>query len=116
MKCTVKLVAELVSGRRVEHDLGELDREDLIPPAGLGLSIAEGKTVLAALQQRMVDDQVRHRGESLRSCTHCGPEGGDQRALQLYIAVGLRQGSHAGHSVHFLLDAPSANQWKAGPM
>lgn len=72
MKWTVKLVAELVSGRRVEHDLGELDREDLIPPASLGLSIAEGKTVLAALQERMVDDQVRHRGESLRSCTHCG--------------------------------------------
>ena len=68
----MKLVAELVIGRRVEHDLFELDREEPITAASLGRSIADRKTVLAALQERIVDDQVRHQGESLRSCTHCG--------------------------------------------
>jgi hypothetical protein len=63
MRGTVKLVAEVEAGRTIEHDIVSVDRDDRITPATLGLSIAEGKPVLAALQAHLVRDQVkRHLG------------------------------------------------------
>jgi hypothetical protein len=38
------LRAEVEPGQRVEHDVAAIDRDDQIPPATWGLSIAEGKT------------------------------------------------------------------------
>lgn len=54
MRWTVTLVAEVEPGQRVEHEIAAVDRDERITPATLGLSIAEGKTVLAAIQARVV--------------------------------------------------------------
>jgi hypothetical protein len=63
MRWTVMLVAEVEPGQRVEHDRGRFDHDERITPATLGLSVAEGKTVLAAIQARLVVDQVKRHGE-----------------------------------------------------
>ena len=74
MKWTVTLVAETEPGRVTEHPLAHVEREDTITPASLGLSIAEGKTIVAAIQTAIVTAQVKRHGESLRPCPHCaGP-------------------------------------------
>ena len=71
MKWTVTLVAETEPGHVTEHPLAQVEREDTITPASLGLSIAEGKTIVAAIQTAMVTAQVKRHGESLRPCPHC---------------------------------------------
>jgi hypothetical protein len=65
MKWTVTLVAETEPGHMKEHALGRIEREDTITPASLGLSIAEGKAIVAALQTAMVTAQVERHGEAL---------------------------------------------------
>jgi hypothetical protein len=49
-----------------------VDRDDRITPASLGLSIAEGKAVLAAVQARVVVDQVKRHSMVARQCLWCG--------------------------------------------
>ena len=58
MRWKVTLVAEVESGQSIEHDIASLDRDDRITPATLGLSIAEGKAVLAAIQTQLVGAQA----------------------------------------------------------
>ena len=72
MRWTVMLVAEVEPGQRVEHEIAAVDRDERITPATLGLSVAEGKTVLAAIQARLVVDQVKRHGEVARHCRWCG--------------------------------------------
>src|ERR1700704_284253 len=71
MKWTVTLVAETEPGHVTEHPVAQVEREDTITPASLGLSIAEGKAIVAALQTAMVTAQVERHGEALRPCPHC---------------------------------------------
>jgi hypothetical protein len=71
MKWTVTLVAETEPGHVREQPLAQIEREDTITPASLGLSIAEGKTIVAAIQTEMVTAQVERHGQSLRPCPHC---------------------------------------------
>ena len=71
MKWTVTLTAETAPGDVRTHELGQIEREDTITPASLGLSIAEGKTIVAALQSAIVTAQVERHGEALRPCPHC---------------------------------------------
>src|SRR3977135_1211598 len=71
MRWTVTLVAETEPGHVTEHPLAHVEREDTITPSSLGLSIAEGKTIVAAIQTAMVTAQVKRHGESLRPCPHC---------------------------------------------
>jgi hypothetical protein len=52
MKWTIKLVFEAVPGSPVEHELGIIERAEEISPATAGLTIAEGKILLANLQER----------------------------------------------------------------
>ena len=54
-----------------EHPLAQIERGDAITPASLGLSIAEGKAIVAAIQTAMVTAQVQRHGESARRCPHC---------------------------------------------
>ena len=68
---TVTLVAETEPGHVRTHELGQIERADTITPASLGLSIAEGKTLVAALQTAIVTAQVERHGEALRPCPHC---------------------------------------------
>jgi hypothetical protein len=89
MKWTVTLVAETEPGHVREHALGQIEREDTITPASLGLSIAEGKTIVAALQTAIVTAQVERHGEALR------PPADDERLLHLDLSLGLWPGADA---------------------
>ena len=46
MKWTVKVVAEVQPGTVVEEEIMVIEREDLITPATVGLTIAEGKAIM----------------------------------------------------------------------
>jgi hypothetical protein len=63
-------------GGRTRTVSGARDRirraSDRITPATLGLSIAEGKAVLAAIQAQLVADQVTRHGVVARECRACG--------------------------------------------
>ncbi|MEP7305238.1 MAG: hypothetical protein ABJA98_06955 [Acidobacteriota bacterium] len=72
MRWKVTLVAEVESGQSIAHDIASLHRDERITPATLGLSIAEGKAVLAAIQAQLVGDQVQRHGEVARHCLWCG--------------------------------------------
>jgi hypothetical protein len=61
MKWTVKLVAEVQPGTLVEQEVITVEREDLISPATVGLTIAEGKAIMENLQQQIVAAQVQRR-------------------------------------------------------
>ena len=74
MKWTVKLVSEITPGQRQEYDLVELERTNPMTPANLGLAIADGKTILAAIQKQMVADQVQQHCQIARTCKQCGAE------------------------------------------
>ena len=50
MRWSVTLVAELEPGQVTEHPLAQIERGDAITPASLGLSIAEAKAIVAAIQ------------------------------------------------------------------
>ena len=72
MKWTVKLVAEVVDGKQIEHEIATIERADGISPATVGLTIAEGKGILESLQKEIVAAQVQRHGISVRSCPRCG--------------------------------------------
>src|SRR6202041_2058396 len=72
MKWTMKLVAEVVPGKPIEHEIAMIERPDEISPASVGLTIAEGKTILENLQKEIVTAQVQQHGISIRSCPRCG--------------------------------------------
>jgi len=72
MKWTVKLVAEAQPGTLIEQEVVTIEREDLISPATIGLSIAEGKAIMESLQRHIVTAQVQRHGTSIKSCSRCG--------------------------------------------
>src|SRR5271165_4483296 len=72
MKWTIKLVFEAVPGSSVEHELGTIERAEEISPATVGLTIAEGKALLASLQEQMVTAQVQQHAATFKSCLKCG--------------------------------------------
>jgi hypothetical protein len=77
-----------------EHPLAQVEREDTITPASLGLSIAEDETIVAAIQTAMVTAQVKRHGESLRPCPHCaGPR--TRRGTTPRSSLGLWPGADA---------------------
>lgn len=51
MKWTVKPVSEIAPGQRQEHDSVELERTNPMTSANLGLAIADGNAILAAVQK-----------------------------------------------------------------
>jgi hypothetical protein len=72
MKWTVKLVAEVVDGKQIEHEIATIERADGISPATVGLTIAESKGILESLQKEIVTAQVQQHGASIPSCPRCG--------------------------------------------
>jgi hypothetical protein len=72
MRWRITLVAEVEPGQSVEHDIASFERDDRITPATLGLNIAEGKAVLAAIQTQLVGAQVKRHAEVARHCLWCG--------------------------------------------
>ena len=95
MKWTVTLVAETELGHVTEHPLAQVQREDTITPASLGLSIAEGKTIVAAIQTAMVTAQVKRHGESLRPCPHCAGPRTTKGVLHVNLSLGVWPGADA---------------------
>jgi hypothetical protein len=71
MKWTVKLLAEVVDGKQIEHEIATIERADGISPATVGLTIAEGKGILESLQKEIVTPQVQQHGASIPSCPRC---------------------------------------------
>ena len=64
MKWTFKLIFEAVPGSLVEHGVGMIERAEQISPASVGLTIAEGKALLASLQEHIVTAQVEQHAAS----------------------------------------------------
>jgi hypothetical protein len=46
MKWTIKLVAEVVAGEPIEHEIAMIERPGEISQANVGLTIEEGKAIL----------------------------------------------------------------------
>jgi|SRR5580704_3982194 hypothetical protein len=59
MKWTIKLVAEVVAGKPIEHEIALIERPGEISPANVGLTIEEGKAILESLQNEVVTAQVQ---------------------------------------------------------
>jgi hypothetical protein len=95
MRWTFKLVFEAVPGSPVEHEVGMIERAEEISPASVGLTIAEGKALLASLQAQIVTAQVQQHVASMKSCPQCGnafrTKGHYQSTLRsVYGSVGMR--------------------------
>jgi hypothetical protein len=72
MKWIIKLVVEVVPGSPVEHEVGSIDRTEEVSPATVGLTIAEGKALLASLQSQIVTEQIQRYVASVKACPECG--------------------------------------------
>ena len=71
MKLTVRVVVTTDDGQETTRDLACVERQDLTPET-FGLSLAEGKVVLQALQEVVVEWQMHTYLQQQRTCPHCG--------------------------------------------
>ena len=67
----VKLVADLGAGPAAEIEVAQIEREDWAVPETLGLTLAEGKQITAAIQTEMVRAQASTMNERFKYCAHC---------------------------------------------
>ena len=72
MKIRIQIVMEAANGEseRIE-EIAELERSSLQPET-LGLTLAESKTLLQGIQQRMVSEQVTEYMAQFNTCPDCG--------------------------------------------
>ena len=68
----VKLIAELELGIVSETEVARVERDDFAVPETLGLTLEEGKRLMAATQAEIVRAQVSTMGERFRWCERCG--------------------------------------------
>ncbi len=68
----VKLIAELEPGIMIETEVARIERDDFAVPETLGLTLDEGKRLMAATQAEIVRAQACTMGERFRWCEHCG--------------------------------------------
>jgi hypothetical protein len=71
MKYAVHVVITTDEGQTETREIACVEREDLTPTT-LGLILAEGKTILKALQQVVVEQQMTTYLKTQRPCAHCG--------------------------------------------
>ncbi len=71
MKWTVKVVSETESGHTAEQTLVVVDRTDQLTVEDLGLSLGEGKRLLATLHRSMVTEQIKKYGAAYLCCPDC---------------------------------------------
>jgi hypothetical protein len=71
MKVKVQVVTITDDGQETTKEIACVERQDLTPET-FGLSLAEGKTVLQALQEVVVEWQLHMYLQQQRSCPHCG--------------------------------------------
>jgi hypothetical protein len=69
----VKLVADFGDeAAEIEVEVARIERDEFTVPETLGLSLAEGKHLTAAIQREMVRAQAATMGERFRCCADCG--------------------------------------------
>jgi hypothetical protein len=61
----------VVPGSPVEHEVGTIEQREEISPTTLGLTITEGKALLASLQKQIVTAQVQQHVAGIKSCPQC---------------------------------------------
>ena len=71
MQWTIQVVITTDEGQTETRELACLERQDLTPTT-LGLTLAEGKAVLKALQEVVVEGQLTAHLGPHRACPHCG--------------------------------------------
>jgi hypothetical protein len=71
MKYAIQVVLTTDEGQTETQDIACVEREDLTPTT-LGLTLAEGKAILKALQAVVVQQQLTTYLETPRPCPHCG--------------------------------------------
>jgi hypothetical protein len=71
MKVTVQVVTLSEDGRESRREVACVERADLTPET-LGLSLAEGKTILQAIQEVVVEWQMQAYLGQQRHCPQCG--------------------------------------------
>jgi hypothetical protein len=71
MKIKLQVVTITDDGQETITDIAWVERQDLTPET-LGLSLAEGKMVLQALQEVVVEWQMHTYLQQQRACPHCG--------------------------------------------
>ena len=71
MKLTIQVVTTTDDGQETTRDIACVERQDLTPET-FGLSLAEGKRVLQALQEVVVEWQMHPYLQQQRTCPHCG--------------------------------------------
>lgn len=86
MKFRIQIVVEHDDEEptRIVEELGCLYRGELLP-ATLGLSLAEGKELLAAIQKQLVQHQVDAFTKESRKCPHCNNLRGRKDTKQLVM-------------------------------
>jgi hypothetical protein len=68
----VKVVADLGLGAVSETEVARIERDGFAVPETVGLSLDEGKQLMAAIQAEIVRSQAAVMGERFRWCEHCG--------------------------------------------
>ena len=74
MKIKIQITVESDDGQlNVAQDVAHLDRGTLRPET-LGLTLAEARSILAGIEQTVVEQQAAEFMAQQRSCSHCGHE------------------------------------------
>ena len=72
MKIRIQMVIEGESGKPEKiEEIARLER-GLLRPEELGLTLAEAKAMLHAMQQTMVTEQISEYLAQFKTCPHCG--------------------------------------------
>jgi hypothetical protein len=71
MQVKVQVVTITDDGQETIREIACVERRDLTPET-FGLSLAEGKTLLQALQEVVVEWQMHQYLQQQRACPHCG--------------------------------------------
>jgi hypothetical protein len=71
MKYAIQVVITTDEGQTETQDIACVERED-VTPTTLGLTLAEGKAILKALQAVVVEQQLTAYLETQRPCGYCG--------------------------------------------
>jgi hypothetical protein len=71
MKCTIQVVITTANGQTETREIACLEREDLTPTT-LGLTLADGKAILKALQAVVVERQMTAYFDTHHPCTDGG--------------------------------------------
>jgi hypothetical protein len=84
MKITVQVVIEPADGPAIVAQVATLERETLTDET-LGLSLAEGKAILAGVQERLVAQQAAAYVATQQTCPQCGARRRCKRHHQIVI-------------------------------